>query len=78
MRLFILFVLASTFCVNVYAKSCPEGLYLVQGHPRQTHYRSDGTHVSASTVSSYCRHYKNDGTLKEQYLTEMTRSWPDR
>ena len=77
MRFVIIFIFLSII-VSAQAKPCPEGTYLVQEHPRQSHYRSDGTYVSSTFVSSYCRNYINDGPLKEQYLTKMPSGWPHR
>jgi len=61
---------------NAQANSCPEGTYSIQNHPRQAYYKNDGTHVSSTTVSSYCRHYRDDGLLKEQFLLEKPKKWP--
>ena len=57
---------------------CPEGTYSVQGHPRHSYYRSNGTHVSATNVISYCRNYRNDGPLNPQFLTRKPRRWPQK
>lgn len=74
----IIIALLFFLTLHVQAKTCPEGTYLVQGHPRQAHYRSDGTYVSEAVVSSYCRHYRNDGPLKEQFFIRMPKGWPHK
>ena len=61
---------------NAQANTCPEGTYLVQEHPRQSYYKSDGTYVSSSTVSSYCRHYRDDEPLQEQFFSKKPNKWP--
>lgn len=71
---FIIFFLLTTFYAQ--ANSCPEGMHLVQGHPRSEYYRNDGVHVDATTVSSYCRHYRNDGPVKTEFSQKMPKDWP--
>lgn len=71
---FIVFFLITTFYAQ--ANTCPEGMYSVQGHPRSAYYRNDGTYVSSTTVSSYCRHYPNDGPVKEEFPQKMPKDWP--
>ena len=39
--------------------TCPSGQYLVRSHHRSGHYRSDGAYVSPTTVSGYCKNYRN-------------------
>ncbi len=51
-------------------------MYSVQGHSRSAYYRNDGTHVSSTTVSSYCRHYRDDGSVKEEFPHKMPKGWP--
>ena len=77
-RILLLATAFLSIVVNANAKSCPEGTYLVHKHQRQAYYRSDGTHVSATTVSSYCRNYRDDGPLKQEFLKKMPRGWPHK
>ena len=72
----ILLLIILLFISSVYAKICPEGEYLVQGHQRHAYYRSDGTHVSASNVMSYCRNYRDDGPLRQQFKVKTPPKWP--
>ena len=76
-KLFALLLIIIPF-LNSWAKTCPEGTYLVQGHPRQAYYRNNGTHVSAATVSSYCRNYRDDGPLQPQFKTRFPKGWPHK
>ena len=61
---------------NAQANTCPEGTYLVQEHPRQSYYKSNGTYVSSTTVSPYCRHYRDDGPLQEHFFSKKPNKWP--
>ena len=71
---FLVFFLVTTFYAQ--ANTCPEGMYSVQGHPRSAYYRNDGSHVSSTTVSSYCRHYRDDGPVKEEFPYKIPKGWP--
>jgi len=72
----IFLVLSLLFLSNTYAQICTEGTYLVKGHSRTAYYRNDGTHVAATSVNTYCRHYRDDGPLKQQFLIKMPKGWP--
>jgi hypothetical protein len=74
-KLFFLILIIIPF-FNSWAKTCSQSKYLVQSHPRQSYYRSDGTYVTSTTVSSYCRHYRDDGLLKEQFFRRKPKLWP--
>jgi len=63
MKSLILILYLSFFVKSTFAKDCPDGMYLVQGHHRQAHYRG-GTYVRGTNVSQYCKHYRSDGALK--------------
>ena len=67
-------------CVSTeaYAKECPKGTYLVREHPRHAYYRSDGTYVSKTTISSYCKNYRDDGLLKSEFKSMMPKGWPHK
>lgn len=71
---FIIFLLSST----VFALDCKEGTYKVEGHKRSAYYKKDGTFVSGTNVASYCRHYRDDGPLKEQFLEKKPKRWPHK
>lgn len=64
--MFFFFIFALTSLAKVYALECPKGKYPVSGHLRKAHYKSDGTYVSATTVTPHCRNYRNDGPLQEK------------
>ncbi len=78
MRYLQLLFLFSLLCVSVktHAKVCPKETYLVKGHLREAYYRSDGTYVSKTTVSSYCKNYRDDGPLKIEFKIRMPKGWP--
>ncbi len=58
--------------------TCPQRTYLVHRHPRQAYYRNDGTYVSSTTISSYCKNYRDDGSLKTIFLKRMPKRWPHK
>lgn len=60
------------------AWSCPPGTFPIKKHPRTSYYRSDGTHVSASTVNTYCKPYRNLQKLKLIFEDKMPKEWPQK
>ena len=62
---------------NTYSSSCPDGMYQVRGHDRKAHHR-DGHYVQATKVSSYCKHYRNDGPLKLKFRQRMPQGWSQK
>lgn len=75
---FIAVLFLTFITLNIQAKTCSNGTYLVQKHPRQSYYRNDATHVSATTVSSYCRNYRDDEPLQPQFRTRFPKGWPHK
>lgn len=75
MKLVLLLIFIFSF--DLFAQECPEGMFQVQGHHRQAHYRS-GSHVSATDVSTYCKNYRNDGPLKLGFNKKMPKGWPEK
>lgn len=77
-RFFVIFVLFNISSFEVLANICPDGSYLVRKHPRQSYYKSDGAYVSATSVASYCRNYRDDGPLKLKSMIKAPSLWPHK
>ncbi len=72
--LYVFFALTNE---NLLAQECPEGMYRVQEHYRQAHYRN-GSFIEGTNVSSYCKNYRSDGPLKSEFYQKMPRGWPQK
>ena len=55
----IVLILSSILLQEASATTCPKGQYLVRTHKRSGYYRANGVYVSPTTVSAYCKRYRN-------------------
>jgi len=72
------FILLLSHFTNAFSLDCPEGTYVVSEHPRQEYYRSNGTSVSATNVSTYCKKYRTEQPLVPQFEKKMPKGWPHK
>ena len=73
----LLFIIFNLFNSSpAFALDCPHGTYLVNGHPRSGYYRSDGTYVSPTMVSTYCRGFGLSKELELKFENKMPPQWP--
>src|SRR5687768_9003556 len=67
------------FYFDSYALTCPKFHHWVKSHNRSDYYRFDGTYVSASYVTEYCRtNQKSFEVWGQSFATGIPIGWPHK
>lgn len=79
MKVIFIFILAFSSLAGAEVTTCASNQYLVRSHFRKAYIRSDGTHVSASQVKSYCKDLTKELVfLKDRFKDGIPKGWPHK
>lgn len=75
----LIFSIVVLYCLISHSIECPPKHYVVRGHPRIGYVRSDGTIVSPTTVSTYCKELTYTYEyLQKRFKKGAPKDWPHR